>query len=116
MATTSHQSIARPYSRYGREAVVVLGQHIRINRIERKLSVQELAERIGVSRDMMRRIEQGDPRCGIGLVFEAATVVGVALFEEDRNDLTLRMTEQKEKLHLLPKAIHKRRSEVKDDF
>ena len=87
MATTS-QSIARPYSRYGREAVVVLGQHIRINRIEQKRSVQELAERVGISRDMMRRIEQGDPRCGIGLVFEAATVVGVALFEEDRNDLT----------------------------
>ena len=116
MATTSHQSIARPYSRYSREAVVVLGQHIRINRIEQKLSVQELAERVGVSRDMMRRIEQGDLRCGIGLVFEAATVVGVALFEEDRNDLTSRITEQKDKLHLLPKAIHKHRSEVKDDF
>ena len=116
MATTSHQSIARPYSRYSREAVVVLGQHIRINRIEQKLSVQELAERVGISRDMMRRIEQGDPRCGIGLVFEAATVVGVTLFEEDRNDLTSRMTEQKEKLHLLPKATHKHRSEVKDDF
>ena len=116
MAATSHQSIARPYSRYSREAVVVLGQHIRINRIEQKLSVQELAERVGISRDMMRRIEQGDPRCGIGLVFEAATVVGVALFEEDRNDLPARMTEQKEKLLLLPKAIHKHRSEVKDDF
>lgn len=116
MATTLHQSIARPYSRYAREALVVLGQHIRINRIEQKISVQELAERIGVSRDMMRRIEQGDPRCGIGLVFEAATVVGVALFEEDRNDLTSRMTEQKEKLHLLPKAIHKHRLGVKDDF
>ncbi|MCY7387243.1 MAG: helix-turn-helix domain-containing protein [Burkholderiales bacterium] len=116
MATTSHPSIARPYSRYGRDAVVVLGQHIRINRIERKLSVQELAGRVGISRDMMRRIEQGDPRCGIGLVFEAATVVGVTLFEEDRNDLTSRMTEQKEKLHLLPKAIHKHRSGVKDDF
>ena len=48
MATTSHQSIARPYSRYSREAVVVLGQHIRINRIEQKLSVQELAERVGI--------------------------------------------------------------------
>jgi transcriptional regulator with XRE-family HTH domain len=109
----------RTYSRYGREAVRVLGQQIRISRLQRKLSVAELADRVGVSRDMMQRIESGDPRCAIGVAFEAASVVGVPLFEEDRDKLTLRMTEQEEKLRLLPKAIHKSRAPVKavrDDF
>ena len=38
------------------------------------LSMYALWLKCGVSRDMMRRIEQGDPRCGIGLVFEAALI------------------------------------------
>ena len=54
----------------------MLGQLIRINRIERKLSVAQLAERVGASRDLMQRIEKGDPRCGIGIVFEAAASRG----------------------------------------
>ncbi|MGZ8271118.1 MAG: helix-turn-helix transcriptional regulator [Methylophilus sp.] len=95
----------------------MLGNLIRINRIERKLSVQELAERVGISRDMMQRIELGDPRCGIGLVIEAAAIVGVPLFDADNsNKLTMRIKEQEEKLRLLPKAIHKTRTVVKDDF
>jgi transcriptional regulator with XRE-family HTH domain len=116
MASTQGTSIVRTYSRHGREAVAVLGQLIRIARIERKLSVAALAERAGVSRDMIQRIEHGDPRCGIGLVFEAAAIVGVALFEEDRGRLTMRMAEQEEKLRLLPKSIRKMKTAVKDDF
>ena len=65
---------------------------------------------------MMRRIEQGDPRCAIGLVFEAAAIVGVALFDSDRDRLAGHLAEQETKLRLLPKAVHKPRSEVKDDF
>jgi transcriptional regulator with XRE-family HTH domain len=116
MAATQRKPTLRTYSRYGREAIAVLGQLIRINRIERKLAVQELADRVGVSRDMMQRIERGDPRCGIGPVFEAAAIVGVPLFEEDGSKLTLRLNEHEEKLRLLPKAIHKNRATVKDDF
>ncbi len=110
------ERVTRTYSRYGREAVRLLGQRIRISRLERKLSVVELAERVGVSRDMMRRIELGDPRCAIGIAFEAASVVGVTLFEDDRDRLTTRLAQQDEKLRLLPKAIHKARKAVKDDF
>lgn len=107
----------RIYSRYAREAVTMLGNLIRIHRIERKLSVQALAERVGISRDMMQRIERGDPRCGIGLVVEAAAIVGVPLFDaENSHTLTMHIKEQEEKLRLLPKAIHQKRTVVKDDF
>lgn len=116
MPTVQRTAPTRTYSRYSREAVIVLGQLIRINRIERKLSVAQLAERVGASRDLMQRIEQGDPRCGIGLVFEAAAIVGVPLFEEVRSRLTMRMSEQEEKLRLLPKSIRKKTTVVKDDF
>jgi transcriptional regulator with XRE-family HTH domain len=116
MLTSPQRAPKRTCSRYGREVITTLGQLIRINRIERKLSVVELAERIGASRDLMQRIEQGDPRCGIGLVVEAATVVGVPLFEEDRSRLASRISEQEGKLRLLPKSVRKTRVVVKDDF
>jgi transcriptional regulator with XRE-family HTH domain len=116
MAAKQPSTILRTYSRYGREAVTVLGQLIRIARIERKLSVAALAERAGISRDMMQRIEHGDPRCGIGAAFEAAAIVGVPLFEADRADLSLRLAEQADKLRLLPKSVRKTRTAVKDDF
>jgi transcriptional regulator with XRE-family HTH domain len=110
------QSMPRTYSRYGREALVLLGQRIRIHRIQRKLNVQELAARVGVSRDMMQRIEHGDPRCGIGFVFEAATIVGVTLFEDNSGALAVRVAENDEKLRLLPKSIRKNRMVLKDEF
>ena len=117
MPRAKKSTIDRTYSRYGREAVTTLGQLIRIGRIERKLSMVELAERVGISRDMLRRIENGDPRCEIGAVFEAATIVGVSLFEEDRGRLASRMAEQAEKLSLLPKKVRKpRTTAVRDDF
>jgi transcriptional regulator with XRE-family HTH domain len=109
-------ALTRTYSRYAREAVTVLGHLIRIKRIERKLSVAQLAERAGVSRDLMQRIEKGDPRCGIGIVFEAAAIVGVPLFGEDRGHLTMSLDEQKEKLRLLPKSVRTSKTAVKDDF
>ncbi|SLK11257.1 helix-turn-helix domain-containing protein [Novosphingobium mathurense] len=103
-------------SRYGREAVTLLGQLIRTNRLERQWSVQELADRVGVSRDMIQRIEHGDPRCTIGIVFEAASVVGVPLFEEDRGRLAYRVAEQANKLRLMPKSVRQKKTVVKDDF
>ena len=117
MPRAKHSTIDRTYSRYGREAIATLGQLIRIGRIERKLSMVELAERVGISRDMLRRIENGEPRCEIGAVFEAATIVGVPLFEEDRGRLSTRMAEQAEKLRLLPKQVRKSKTTaVRDDF
>jgi len=80
------------------------------------MTVQELADRTGVSHSLIKRAEKGDPRCGIGPVFEAAAIVGVSLFGMNQSDLRLSVARQKEILSLLPKAIHKSTIEVKDDF
>ena len=106
----------RSYSRYSREAAVVLGQLIRLGRIERRLTAAELAVRAGLSRGLVQRIEQGDPGCAIGAVFEAAAIVGVRLFDADQAALSGNVAANAATLTLLPQAVRAARSEVKDDF
>lgn len=65
---------------------------------------------------MLHRIEKGDPRCEIGVVFELAAILGVALFEPELGTLQARAHEVQSRLTLLPKAVHTPRGEVKDDF
>ena len=59
----------RTYSRYALEGLGLLGKTIRLGRMQRRLTSQELAERIGVSRSTLQRIEKGDPKVEIGLMF-----------------------------------------------
>lgn len=113
MASTA--TLNRRYSRPTLDALVLLGKLIRAARIERGWPAQALAERAGISRPLLQRIEQGDPRCGIGAVFEAATLAGVALFEQDPGRLGHLIADQNAKLRLLPKAVRKTRAIV-DDF
>jgi transcriptional regulator with XRE-family HTH domain len=106
----------RPYSRYTRDAAELLGQLIRRARIERRLTVGELAERAGLSRGLLQRIERGDPGCTIGAMFEAATIVGIRLFDFDQTALTKAISANTATLALLPKAVRASRIETKDDF
>jgi DNA-binding XRE family transcriptional regulator len=106
----------RPYSRYSRDAVVMLGQLIRRARIERKLTAAELAERAGLSRGLVQRIEKGDPGCAIGAVFESAAIVGVRLFDADQTTMANTISANTAMLALLPKAVRLATIETKDDF
>jgi len=115
----------RTYSRYSLEAVALLGQMIRAGRIERKITAEEMASRMGISRALLQRIEKGDPGCGIGAAFEAAAIAGVTLFETDRGQGTVDLDRERisahraalgEMLTLLPKTARKPRRAVKDEF
>jgi transcriptional regulator with XRE-family HTH domain len=115
----------RTYSRYSLEAIALLGQMIRAGRIERKITAQEMATRMGISRALLQRIEKGDPGCGIGAVLEAAAIAGVPLFETDRGQGTIDTDPERisahraalgEMLTLLPKTARKPRRAIKDDF
>jgi transcriptional regulator with XRE-family HTH domain len=110
------KSITRAYSRYSRDAAVLLGSLIREARNERKLTAQELADRAGISRGLLHRIEMGNLKCEIGAVFEVATIVGVKLFEADERTLNQHLHQTREKLALLPKSVRKKSGEVYDDF
>jgi len=106
----------RPYSRYSRDAAVLLGQLIRVARIGRKLTHEQLAERAGVSRGLVHRIEKGDPGCAIGAVFEVAAIVGVRLFDADQPALATGIAANAATLALLPQAIRTSTRPINDVF
>lgn len=107
----------RTYSRYTREAAQLIGNLIKLRRKERKLTTEELAERAGISRGTLQRIEKGDLKCAIGGVFEVAAIVGVKLFGvEDTATLSNHLRQTEDKLTLLPNSIRKKARSVDDDF
>ncbi|MBU1341803.1 MAG: helix-turn-helix domain-containing protein [Proteobacteria bacterium] len=110
------KSITRTYSRYSRDAAALLGALIREARNERKFTAQELADRAGISRGLLQRIEKGNLKCEIGVVFEVAAIVGIKLFEVDESALTKYLRQTEEKLALLPKSVRKKLKTVRDDF
>ena len=69
----------RIYSRQTRQALDAIGQQIRLARQEREITIAELAERAGISRGLVGRIERGDAGCAVGIVLEAATIVGLGM-------------------------------------
>lgn len=110
------KSVTRAYSRYSREASALLGGLIRAARKERRITAQEVADRAGISRGLLQRIEKGDLKCEIGAVFEVASIVGVTLFDADESTLRKQRRQVEDKLVLLPKSIRKKSRTVHDDF
>lgn len=106
----------RSYSRHGQEAVALLGHMIGNARREQGLTIAEVAERAGVSRGLVHRVEHGDMGCAIGAVFEIATIVGVRLFDVEPAALQHRLATTRDRLALLPRAVRARGKAVKDDF
>ena len=104
------------YSEHAKSAITLLGQLTRAARKERKLTAQEVADRAGISRNFLQRIEKGDPKCNIGAFFEVAAIVGVNLFDVDEIGLKKNIRQAEDKLTLLPKAIHKKKRKIDDDF
>ncbi|MCS4066933.1 transcriptional regulator with XRE-family HTH domain [Bradyrhizobium elkanii] len=81
------------------------------------MSTLNVAERAGISRGLLRRIEAGDPGCAIGTVFEVAAIAGVRLFDADHVAISQAIESNREVMTLLPKSIRAPRAEeVKDDF
>ncbi|HEX8051088.1 MAG TPA: helix-turn-helix transcriptional regulator [Solirubrobacterales bacterium] len=106
---------ALTYSPRTVEAAELLGTLIRIGRLERRWTIQELAERVGVSVVTMRKIERGDPSVGLGVAFEAATLSGVPLFVEEPSRLSAELRNAADRLAVLPSRARKPR-EVDDAF
>jgi transcriptional regulator with XRE-family HTH domain len=107
----------RTLSPYATEAAQLFGQLLRKARIERKITTLEAAERAGISRGLLRRIEAGDPRCAIGALFEVAAIVGVKLFDAEPAAISRAIASSRDLLTLLPKSIRlPRGKQVNDDF
>ena len=106
----------RAYSLYNKETLVLLANMIRLARKDRGWTAQETAERAGISRGLLQRIEKGDPKCEIGATFEVATLLGIQLFNMNPEALHREIKHTEEKLSLLPKSVRKVNKVVNDDF
>jgi len=106
----------RTFSKYSRDAVLLLGQQIKLGRKQRKWTEHNLADRAGISRATLQKIESGEMSCAIGLVFEVAALVGVNLFEHDKLPLSKHIEQTLDKIAVLPKRIQVKTRAVDDDF
>lgn len=106
----------RTYSKYAQEAARLLGKQIKLARKQRKWSEKNLADRAGISRATLQKIENGEMTCAIGLVFEAAALVGLNLFEQDKIPLSISIENVSNKIALLPRRIKSKTKAVDDNF
>ncbi len=60
-----------------------VGEQIRLARLRRKYSVNMVAERAGISRATLWKVEKGDPGVAIGIYAKVLAAIGLA------NDITL---------------------------
>jgi transcriptional regulator with XRE-family HTH domain len=88
---------------------------VRLGRRQRRWTVAELAERVGVTEATMLKVEHGDPGVRLGIAFEAAALVGVPLFDEDRPRRVLEAERIQDRLAVLPQRI-RQPLKVDDDF
>lgn len=105
----------RIYSPITLDALQILSQLIQIRRRERGLTQKALAERAGVSRSLVQRVEAADGRCEIGVVFEMAQLLGISLFQTPAKHSTV-IASLQDKLTLLPSHIAVPKQDVSNDF
>jgi transcriptional regulator with XRE-family HTH domain len=95
----------RLLSRQTREAARLLGAQVQAGRRERGWTLAELADRVGVTRQTLAKIERGDPTVGLGAAFEAAVLVGVALFHPDDERRRIEAARLTDRLAVLPQRV-----------
>lgn len=108
--------VPRSYSKLTREALLLLAGQIRLARKRRRMTEQDLAARIGVARSTVQLIERGAPSVGVGLMFEAAVLVGVDLFVPEATTLAPELERMRDKLALVPRSVRKPARVIDDDF
>ncbi len=106
----------RKHTRIGQEAVKFLGAQIKLERKRRKWTERNLAERAGISLVTLRKIENGEMSCAVGLVFDVAVLAGVELFGSDNTQVSRSIQHVHDKLALLPQRIRPKQKLIFDDF
>jgi len=104
----------RAQSAIVRDVLSTMGAEIARGRKRRGFSQEDLATRVGCSRNTLRAIEAGRPTVEIGLFLEAAALVNIPLMGGDRSDIRFRGDVARREADLLPKAHNS--VEIDDDF
>ena len=98
------------------KTLLKLGNNIHTARLRRKMRLEDLAERVGVSRYVMSDIEKGKPTTAISSYLGALWVLGLLtdmqMVADPDNDLEGKTLEKSR----APKTAAKRRKELDNDF
>ncbi len=98
------------------KALRQLGQNIRTARLRRKLRLEDVAERVGVSRYVMSDIEKGKPSTAIASYMGALWALGLLedmqiIADPDRDEEGKILEKSR-----APKTAGKRKKELDNDF
>jgi len=107
---------AHTYSPQTLDAARLLGLEVARARRARRWTINELAERAGVSRITVRNVEHGTPTVAVGIVFELATIVGLDMFGAAPKELSELVARGRDRLALLPARVRQPAEPVDDDF
>lgn len=99
-----------------RDAAVVVGQLIAVERRRQQRTAADLAERAGIARDTLYRIERGDPAVAIGTVLELLVLLGIPLFGTDADGVARQVASGRQMLALLPDRVRPDTRTPDDDF
>ena len=105
----------RVYSPAAADATATLGALIAAARRSRRMTVDELCERAGISPNTLRSVEAGAPTVAIGVVFEVAVLLGVPLFDVPAGELSEVRARAGDRLALLPRRV-RHPQEFDDEF
>lgn len=106
----------RSYARYTIEAIALLSKMIRHGRMRNRMTQAQLAERLGIARSTLQRLEKGDPKVEIGIMFEAAALLGIKLFDSEASGVQRLSEQMDDRIAVLPKHVYKPEKQVFDDF
>jgi transcriptional regulator with XRE-family HTH domain len=100
-----------------RDAIITLGQRIKVARIQRGWTIADLAARSLISAPTIRNMEAGATGTAVGTVFHVAFLVGMPVFGiDDPAELARLRREGEDTLALLPARVRTSRDDVDDNF
>jgi transcriptional regulator with XRE-family HTH domain len=70
------RTFPRPFPSVERQ-IHSLGERLKLARLRRELPTALFAERLGISRDTLNRLEKGDPNIALGTYMRALRVLGL---------------------------------------
>jgi transcriptional regulator with XRE-family HTH domain len=107
----------RTYSETVRNAAELLGAQVRQGRITRGWTIRELADRAGIDKSTVVKVERGEPTVALGTAFDLAVLVGVPLFYEDRSRLASEARRERETATLMGRRVrHGAEPDIDYDF
>jgi len=108
--------MGRPLSPAVIGALTVVGSEIRAARQQRGWTLEDLAERAGVSEKTVRSIEAGSTGASVGTLFEIAWLVGLELLGRDEMELPSLVARSQERLSVAPQRVRKPVRKSRESF